>query len=153
MENGITPSDQTIDNLSILISYSTLPKEIILTRAYCMCAQKTVDLKLDGLWKLFARDVDSGAEESRLRREQAWIAVNIIASRALDVIDRMQGSTAVELPERITGQHILTSAEAERWLADAKLLENAEALEQANLSDPAPARAGRGRPRKGNVKK
>jgi hypothetical protein len=124
-----------------------LPKETIIARAYCMAAQKTADLKLDGLWRLFAGDVD-GTAEAILRREEAWIAVNIIASRALDMIDRMRGSSAVELPERIAGQHILTPAEAERWLADAKLLENAEALERASLSDPAPARAGRGRPRK-----
>jgi hypothetical protein len=120
-------------------------------RTLCLSAQKTAEIKLDGLWTLFMRDASgifSGDGDARLRMETVWITAHIIAARALDVIARMREESPVELPERVTGRHVLTPEEAERWRHDARLIENAEGLEVARLRAPLPEKRGRGRPRK-----
>ncbi|MCL2160692.1 MAG: hypothetical protein FWH56_02220 [Betaproteobacteria bacterium] len=125
-----------------------MPKETVIARAYCMGAMKTAELKLEGLFRNFAQEASGETEDARLRLEQEWVAANAIAARALDVIARMRELAPFELPPRIMGQHILTPEEAERWLIDSRMLENADGVEEASLHEPAPERRGRGRPRK-----
>jgi len=125
-----------------------MPKETVIARAYCMGAMKAAELKLEGLFRNFAQEASAETEDARLRLEQEWVAANTIAARALDVIARMRELAPFELPSRIMGQHILTPEEAERWLIDSRMLENADGIEEASLHEPAPERRGRGRPRK-----
>lgn len=123
-----------------------MPRETVISRAYCLGAQKAVELKLEGLWKNFATEADIDTEDARLRREQQWVAANIIAARALETLQRMRETSPVALPERIMGQHLLTKEEAERWARDARLIEDAEFNERSALAEP--QKRGRGRPRK-----
>jgi hypothetical protein len=123
-----------------------MPKETVISRAYCLGAQRAVELKLEGLWKNFAQEAGAGTEDARLRLEQQWVAANIIAARALETVQRMREASPVDLPERIMGQHILTPEEAERWARDARLIEDVEFSERNGLAEP--EKRGRGRPRK-----
>ena len=112
-----------------------------------MAAMKTAESKLGGLLRNFEQDAGAQTDDARLRLEQQWVTAHIIAARAIDAIERMRELSPVALPERIMGQHTLTPAEAERWLVDARMIENAECIEDATLTDSSEKR-GRGRPRK-----
>ncbi|MCL1860063.1 MAG: hypothetical protein FWG52_00815 [Proteobacteria bacterium] len=136
----------------IAIADPSVPKETVIARAYCMGATKTVEVKLDGLLKNFAQESAADTEDARLRLEQEWIAANVIAARALDVIERMRELAPFQLPERVFGQHILTPEEAERWRRDAILIENMEGMERMHLEEGEPEKRGRGRPRKDGAK-
>lgn len=130
-----------------------MPKETVIARAYCMGAMKTVDLKLDGLFKNFAQEVHAAqTEDARLRLEQEWVTANTIAARALDVIARMRELAPFDLPERVMGQHILSPDEAARWRRDARLIESTEGEEWLRLTEEAPEKRGRGRPKKESAK-
>lgn len=103
-------------------------------RAECMALQMAVELPLNGLQKLFEEVAaeDPALPEWRLQMEQVWVTAHIAAARAADLIARMKTSAmADDMPERVMGDHILTPAEAERWLLDAKMIENRHAAEAA----------------------
>jgi len=154
VQTRLNTAESRLDRLQrgIAATDPDMPKETVIARAYCMNAQKAVELKLEGLMRNFTQEARAETEEARLRLEQEWVAANVIAARALDVIARMRELAPFELPSRIMGQHILTPEEAERWLIDSRMLENTEGVEEALLHDPAPERRGRGRPRKENTK-
>lgn len=118
-------------------------------RDECMHLQAGCDLHLNSIKKLFedALNAEQTAEHN-LRIEQICIAATVAASRALFVLEFIQSNCPFELPARIQGQHILTSAEAERWLLDSQMLEsrhNAEKLAREVKRD-AEKPKGRGRP-------
>lgn len=93
-----------------------------------------IDLNLGSLRKLFMeiRSGDPSAPEWSLQMETVWVAAHIAAARALDLIETMKQHTREgEMPTRILGQHMLSPAEAERWVLDARLIENRHAAEAA----------------------
>jgi hypothetical protein len=129
-----------------------MSKETVIARAYCMGAMKTAETKLEGLLRNFAQESRAETEDARIRLEQQWVAANIIAARAMGVIERMRELAPFGLPERVMGQHILTPDEAARWRIDARLIEDNESAEEALLHGQEPEKRGRGRPRKDATK-
>lgn len=96
-------------------------------RKECMALQLEAELPINSLQKLFeeVNAEDPALPEWRLQIEQVWIAAHVVAARAMDMLERMSGvATIAELPERIQGHHILTPAEAERWMLDFPMIEN-----------------------------
>ena len=121
-------------------------------RAECLALQAEAELPINGLVKLFENCIEDSAhdDESRLRMEHVWLAAHAVAARAADLIRVMQASPfAQDMPERIKGEHIMTVEEAERWMADYRLIENrheaAKALRYHKREEEAPR--GRGRPK------
>ncbi|MDR0702141.1 MAG: hypothetical protein LBF61_06975, partial [Azoarcus sp.] len=127
-----------------------ISRDLVITRAYCAGAEKTAAIKLDALLDGFRRAASSDAEDARAQIEQQWVTANAIAARALDALRRMQEESPIPLPERITGEHVMTPEEADRWHRDAQLIVNADAMERARIAAQVdgeePKR--RGRPRK-----
>lgn len=126
-------------------------------RAECLALQTEAELPINYLHKLFeelntpgnsvnAMDVELG--EWSLQVEQVWVAANIIAARAMDLVTQIKDRASIALPERIASQHIMTLAETERWLLDAPMIINkheaAKAVRQAKRDEAIPQ--GRGRP-------
>ncbi len=126
-------------------------------REECMALQLGAELNLNSLQKLFeeVRAEDPSLPEWRLQIEQVWVVAHVVASRALDMVERMKECVRDgEMPERIMGQHILTPAEAQRWLLDYPMIENRHDAETANRQEKRDAAKpkGPGRP-KGSTNK
>lgn len=103
-------------------------------REECMALQLGAELHMNSLQKLFeeVRAEDPSLPEWRLQIEQIWIAAHVVAARALDMVERMKDSVREgEMPERVMGQHILSPAEAQRWILDYPMIENRHAAEAA----------------------
>lgn len=103
-------------------------------REECMAHQLGVELPLNSLQMLFQEVYaeDAALPERRLQLEQIWVAAHIAASRALDVLAFMKDlASEDEMPTRVMADHVLQPAEAERWLMDAKVIENRSAAEAA----------------------
>lgn len=99
-------------------------------REECMALQLGGELHVNSLRFLFD-ETDINAQEGMLQIEHVWIAANALAARALDLVGHIRGSVGGELPERPLAQHLLTPAEAQRWLLDYPLIENRHAAEAA----------------------
>lgn len=99
-------------------------------REECLALQFGAELHLNSLKKLF-EETDAEAPEGRLQLEQLWVTAHTVASRALDLVEFMQSRAPDDMPERVMGTHILSPAEAERWLLDYPTIENRYAAEQA----------------------
>ncbi len=126
-------------------------------REECMALQLGAELNLNSLQKLFdeVRAEDPALPEWRLQIEQVWIAAHVVAARALDMVERMKNDVREgDMPERIQGQHILSPAEAERWMLDYPMIENRHAAEKAARQEKRDAAKpkGPGRP-KGSTNK
>jgi hypothetical protein len=121
-------------------------------RAECLALQTEAELPINALQMLF-EEVNSDMDlvnksEWNLQVEQIWVTANIVAARALDMIARIDEASTLALPNRISGQHIMTLAETERWLLDAPMLINkheaVKAMRQTKRDETQPK--GRGRP-------
>lgn len=126
-------------------------------REECMALQLGAELNLNSLQKMFeaVRAEDPSVPEWKLQIEQIWVTAHVVASRALDLVERMKDNVRDgEMPERIMGQHILSPAEAQRWLLDYPMIENRYAAEQATRQEKREAARpkGPGRP-KGSANK
>ena len=120
-------------------------------RSECIALQTEAELPMNALQMLFeeVNAEDSMQAEWHLQMEQLWVAAHIVAARAVSMIERMNAVVRVDdMPTRITGTHLLTPAEAERWLLDAPMIVNRheaeKALRQAKRDEAQPK--GRGRP-------
>jgi len=120
-------------------------------RDECMHLQAGVELNLDSIDKLFTDSYYAEpTPEQRLRIEQVYVAIKVSASRAFALLESAQDLMAnAEIQvERIQGQHILTPAEAERWLLDSQMLESKHEAEKLarDVKREADKPKGRGRP-------
>ena len=126
-------------------------------REECMALQLGAELNLNSLQKLFeeVRGEDQSLPEWKLQIEQIWVTAHVVAARALDMVERMKdGVRDGEMPERVMGQHILTPAEAQRWMLDYPMIEidrSADAAARQEKRDAAKPK-GPGRP-KGSTNK
>lgn len=126
-------------------------------REECMALQLEAELPINSLQKLFeeVNAEDPGLPEWRLQIEQIWVTAHALAARAWDMVERMNDpALAGDMPERIQGHHILSPAEAERWLLDYPMIENRHAAEKATRQEKRDAAKpkGPGRP-KGSTNK
>lgn len=126
-------------------------------REECMALQLGAELNLNSLQKLFeeVRAEDPSLPEWKLQIEQIWVTAHVVAARALDMVERMKESVRDgEMPERVMGQHILTPAEAQRWMLDYPMIENRHAADAAARQEKRDAAKpkGPGRP-KGSTNK
>lgn len=119
-------------------------------REECMALQKEVELPINGLQKLFdeVNAEDPSLPEWRIQIEQIWVTAHAVCARAEDMLFRLQETVRVsDMPERVTGQHQLSAAEAERWLLDWPAIENryeaAKALRQEKRDAAKPKGPGR----------
>jgi hypothetical protein len=99
-------------------------------REECMALQLGAELHLNSLRKLF-EETDLQATEGTLQAEHVWVVANTLAARALDLLEYLQARVPEGMPERPMTQHMLTPAEAARWLLDYPLIENRFAAEQS----------------------
>ena len=121
-------------------------------RAECLVHQASGELAVAGLMRMYddaAGQLD-GMPERDLQIDQVWITLHAIAARALDAIRRIREEDVQVLPERVLGQHMLTDAEAERWIIEYRTLEHrADAEKAVRQSAREEARPrGPGRPKK-----
>lgn len=121
-------------------------------RAECLVHQASGELAVAGLMRMYddaASQLD-GMPERDLQIDQVWITLHAIAARALDAIRRIREEDVQVLPERVLGQHMLTDAEAERWIIEYRTLEHrADAEKAVRQSAREEARPrGPGRPKK-----
>jgi len=106
---------------------------------------------LDSIDKLFADSYYAEpTPEKRLRIEQVFVAIKVSASRAfvlLESVQELMANAEIQV-DRIQGQHILTPAEAERWLLDSQMLESKHEAEKLarDVKREADKPKGRGRP-------
>ena len=123
-------------------------------REECMALQLGSELHLNSLKKLF-EETDAAAPEGRLQLEQLWVTAHTVAARALDLVQLMQDQAPEGMPKRVMGTHILSVAEAERWLLDYPSIENRYAAEQAKRQEKRDAAKpkGPGRPAGSGSKK
>jgi len=126
-------------------------------REECMALQLGAELNLNSLQKLFeeVRAEDPSLPEWKLQIEQIWVTAHVVAARALDMVERMKDSVRDgEMPERVMGHHILTPAEAQRWMLDYPMIENRHAADAAARQEKRDAAKpkGPGRP-KGSTNK
>lgn len=99
-------------------------------REECLQLQATCEIGLNGLLVQFNEATNSlETPEKQLRIEHAYIATVVVASRALELVERMR-EAGYALPERIKGEHILTPEEAARWVHDYPMLESAHSAKQ-----------------------
>ncbi|API78127.1 transposase (plasmid) [Ralstonia pseudosolanacearum] len=124
-------------------------------RAECMALQLEAELPVNSLRKLFEEvsSEDISAPENRLQVEHLWIAANVIAARAIDLVTLIKACEE-DLPTRPQGTHILSPDEARQWLIDYPMIENRHAAEAANRQERRDAAKprGAGRP-KGSTNK
>lgn len=100
-------------------------------REECMALQFGAELHLNTIKKLFA-ETDAAAPEGVLQQETLWICATTLLARALDLVEHMHDFGSPEAqPDRPMTRHLLTPAEAVRWLQDYPLIENRFAAEQA----------------------
>jgi hypothetical protein len=167
LEQGLKDSGKRINNMNAEIERQEMQLERLgkkkerLTkfeeftedvRDECMYLQAGCELNLNSLHKLFDDCMyGEGADtpEQQLRIEQVYVAVSVAASRAVTTLELMRDVIPeANRPVRIQGQHILTPAEAERWLLDAQMLESKHEAEKLsrNVKRDADKPKGRGRP-------
>jgi hypothetical protein len=117
-------------------------------RSESMALQAEAELPIVALKKLFDEINAESASipEHRLQIEQVWITANVIAARAVELIDYMRDNAVLTdpLPDHIGGMHILTPEEARRWLLDFPMIENRHAAEAANRQEKRDAAKPRG---------
>jgi hypothetical protein len=125
-------------------------------RAECLALQAEAELPINALLKLFESLVETPShdDEEGLRLGQVFIAAQAVAARAAEMLRALQERVmltdyAASMPDRVTGEYVMTAEEALRWLADYRLIENrheaAKALRQTAREEAQPR--GRGRPR------
>lgn len=133
-------------------------------RQECMALQLEAELPLTSLYKLFEEVLNenetSDTPESRLRLEQIWVAANIVAASALDMlakIDDLAVSTpnGNDFPQRALGTHILTPEEAQAWLLSRPMIENRHEADKAQRQEERDAAKpkGPGRPKNSKADK
>lgn len=125
-------------------------------RAECMALHAEAELPLAAIEKLFV-DLcrEPEAPEWRQQVEQVWITAHAIAARAAHMIGEVHGlGLTLSLPDHIGGTHILTPAEAQRWLLDYPMIANRHEAEAAQRKEAREAARpkGPGRP-KGSTNK
>lgn len=113
-------------------------------RQECMALQEEACLPINSLRTLFDELLRESATdpsaESRLRVEHAWIAVHIVAARAMDVLaDFYRGTEDLDLPKRALGTHILTPEEAQEWLLAKGMIQNKHEAAKAQRKEAAEA--------------
>lgn len=100
-------------------------------RDECMHLQAGCELHLNSLQQLFEQVVnDAPTAEQGLRIEQIYVAASVAASHAFSMLEAMRALIPDGCPQRVQGQHILTPAEAERWLLDGQMLASTHAAEK-----------------------
>ncbi|MDR2188929.1 MAG: H-NS histone family protein [Azonexus sp.] len=99
-------------------------------REECLALQKGGELHLMSLQRLFD-ETEIAAPEGQLQAETLWITANTLAARALDLVEHIRARSPEGLPQRPTGEHVLTLAEARDWLLNYPLIENRHAAEEA----------------------
>jgi hypothetical protein len=121
-------------------------------RAECLALQAEAELPINAIQKLFESLVETPShdDEEGLRLGHVFIAAQAVAARAAEMLRALQEHDyAASMPDRVTGEYIMSTAEAERWLADYRLIENrheaAKALRQTAREEALPR--GRGRPK------
>lgn len=122
-------------------------------RDECMHLQAGCELHLNSLQQLFEQVVnDAPTAEQGLRIEQIYVAASVAASHAFSMLEAMRALIPDGCPQRVQGQHILTPAEAERWMLDAQMLASTHAAEKLarelkrEAKQDADKPKGRGRP-------
>ena len=122
-------------------------------RDECMHLQAGCELHLNSLQQLFEQVVnDAPTAEQGLRIEQIYVAASVAASHAFSMLEAMRALIPDGCPQRVQGQHILTPAEAERWLLDSQMLASTHAAEKLarelkrEAKQDADKPKGRGRP-------
>jgi hypothetical protein len=126
-------------------------------RAECLALQAEAELPMAAIQKLFEEiyGEDHDLAEWQVQAEQVWITANVVAARATAMIEQISILTdGLCFPERIGGTHIMTPAEAQRWLLDYPMILNrheAEAAQRKEARDAAKPK-GPGRP-KGSANK
>lgn len=131
-------------------SYTAATEDL---RAECLVHQAAGELAVGTLLRMYddAAGQELACPERDLQIDHVWITLHAIAARALDAIHRIRSDgRAIDLPERVLGQHLSTPAEAERWLVEWTTLERRhEAEKQARQAARDEARPrGPGRPKK-----
>lgn len=127
-------------------------------RAESLALQAEVELPLIALQKLFdeINAEDENLPEWRQQMEQVWLTAHVAFARALTMIEHMHDTvrTADPLPERISGTHIMTAAEAQRWILDYPMILNRHEAEADSRKEAREAARpkGPGRP-KGSTNK
>jgi hypothetical protein len=121
-------------------------------REECMALQLGAELHLNSLKRIF-EETDIQAQEGTLQAEQVWVVANTLAARAADLVEFIRARGPVDLPDRLMSQHVLTQAEAERWILDWPLIENRHnaeaALRKSRREDARPRGPGRPKGSKG----
>lgn len=120
-------------------------------RSECLALQAEAELPLAALKKLFdeINSEDASLPEQRVQLEHAWVAAHVVFARALSMIEHLHDNVAGEMPDRINGTHIMTPAEAQRWVLDYPMIENRHAAEAATRQEKRDAAKpkGPGRPK------
>lgn len=111
--------------------------------------QAGVELHLDSLRQLFFRvyENEQTAEQS-LRIDQVYISIVVAVSRGLDLLESIHQHFEPErIPDRIKGQHVMTTEEATRWLLEWESLTGAhkagETARQIARDEAKPRKPGR----------
>lgn len=112
-------------------------------RAECLALQAGAEWHLNALRKLFD-DTEETAPEGFLQVETVWITANVIAARALDLVQRIRDMGPVNLPERPHGEHCMQPAEAQAWLLNYPLIESRLSGEAASRQEKRDAMKPRG---------
>ncbi len=123
-------------------------------RAECLALQAEAELPIAALQKLFneVNAEDASLTEHREQLEQVWIAAHVVFAKALNVIQHLCDTVVdggVPMPDRISGTHIMTPAEAQRWILDYPMILNRHEAEAANRKEAREAAKpkGPGRPK------
>ncbi|CAD6876112.1 hypothetical protein [Methylomonas fluvii] len=113
-------------------------------REECLAYQAECEVALSSLKAVFTGELsDDHIAEKNLRIEQIWIAANVIAARAGALVEHIRLQSLTDLPNAITGYHMLTDDEAQRWLLDYPLIERKHEAAKAKREDARPNRVGR----------
>ena len=132
-------------------------------RAECLALQAEVELPINSLQKLFEEVLNNKeAPEAQDQLSQLWITAHTVAARAQDALATLQSlkeAHALSLPERIGSEHLMVSAEAEKWLNDYPMILNRHEGEKQRRKDKAADKAadkvsnneGTAKPLKGKV--
>lgn len=124
-------------------------------RQETLAFQLGVELNLKGLRKLFDEVNLSPTQmgmEGELRLEQVWFIAHAAAASALDLLAHVHTNVVMQgLPQRkLSGEHMLSPAEAARWMRDAALIQARHEGEKfaRNIARAEEQPRGRGRPKK-----
>lgn len=120
-------------------------------RSECLALQAEAELPLAALKKLFdeINDEDASLPEQRVQLEHVWMTAHVVFARALSMIEHLHDTVPCPMPDRINGTHIMSPAEAQRWLLDYPMIENRHAAEAATRQEKREAAKpkGPGRPK------